>query len=55
MTGFVYLHSAVDGYSRLAYTVALDDENAATATGFMRRTTAFFAAMHHEDLPGRHR
>lgn len=32
--GYVFLHSAVDGYSRLAYTEALPDENAATAIGF---------------------
>lgn len=29
--GYVYLHSAVDGYSQLAYTEALPDEKAATA------------------------
>src|SRR5215213_7727280 len=32
--GYVYLHSAVDGFSRLAYTEALDDERAVTAIGF---------------------
>jgi hypothetical protein len=26
--GYLFLHSAVDGYSRLAYTEALDDEKA---------------------------
>lgn len=42
--GYVYLHSAVDGYSRLAYTEALADEKAVTAVGFMHRARAFFAA-----------
>jgi transposase InsO family protein len=42
--GYVYLHSAVDGYSRLAYTEALPDEKAATAIGFTHRAKAFFAA-----------
>ena len=41
--GYVYLHSAVDGYSRLAYTEALCDEKAVTAQGFMDRARAFFA------------
>jgi Integrase core domain len=38
--GYVYLHSAVDGYSRLVYTEALDDEKAITAIGFVHRATA---------------
>src|SRR5699024_4995335 len=42
--GYVYLHSAVDGYSRLAYTEALPDEKACTAVGFMHRARTFFAA-----------
>lgn len=42
--GYVYLHSAVDGFSRLAYTEALPDETAATAVAFLRRARAFFAA-----------
>ncbi|MFF0630238.1 IS481 family transposase [Streptomyces sp. NPDC004296] len=42
--GYVYLHSAIDGYSRLAYTEALPDEKAATAIGFMHRARVFFAA-----------
>lgn len=42
--GYVYLHSAVDGYSRLAYTEALPDERAVTAIGFMHRARAWFAA-----------
>jgi len=42
--GYTYLHSAVDGFSRLAYTEALDDENAATTIGFFCRARAFFVA-----------
>ncbi len=41
--GYVYLHSAVDGFSRLAYTEALPDETAATAIAFLRRARGFFA------------
>jgi transposase InsO family protein len=43
-TGYVYLHSAVDGFSRLAYTEALPDEKATTAIGFVHRARVFFAA-----------
>ncbi len=42
--GYTYLHSAVDGFSRLAYTEALDDEKAATTIGFYCRPRAFLAA-----------
>jgi len=42
--GYVYLHSAVDGYSRLAYTEHLPNETAATTIGFFCRARAFFAA-----------
>ncbi|MFI1161919.1 IS481 family transposase [Streptomyces sioyaensis] len=42
--GYVYLHSAVDGYSRLAYTQALPDEKAATAIAFLHRARVWFAA-----------
>ena len=42
--GYVYLHSAVDGYSRLAYTEPLPDETAATTIGFFHRARTFFAA-----------
>ncbi|GLY39613.1 IS481 family transposase [Amycolatopsis sp. NBRC 101858] len=40
---YTYLHSAVDGFSRLAYTEALPDETARTAIGFVHRARAFFA------------
>jgi Integrase core domain len=42
--GYVYLHSATDGYSRLAYTEPLQDEKAVTAVGFMHCTRVWFAA-----------
>ncbi|WP_192753398.1 IS481 family transposase [Actinopolymorpha pittospori] len=42
--GYVYLHSAVDGFSRLAYTEHLPDETATTTIGFFHRARAFFAA-----------
>jgi transposase InsO family protein len=42
--GYVYLHSVVDGYSRLAYTEHLPDETAATTIGFFHRARGFFAA-----------
>jgi len=43
-TGCVLLHSAIDGYSRLAYTEALSDEKAVTAVAFLDRARAWFAA-----------
>lgn len=43
-TGYIYLHSAVDGSSRLAYTEALPDEKAVTAVAFLGRAKAWFAA-----------
>src|SRR5690606_22984037 len=42
--GYVYLHSAVDGFSRLAYTEALEDETAKPAIGFLFRARVWFAA-----------
>ncbi|MCV7679532.1 DDE-type integrase/transposase/recombinase, partial [Micrococcus luteus] len=42
--GYTYLHSAIDGYTRLAYTEALEDEKAVTTIGFFCRARAFFAA-----------
>lgn len=41
--GYTYLHTAIDGFSRLAYTEALDDEKASTTIGFFCRARAFFA------------
>lgn len=42
--GYVYLHSAVDGFSRLAYTEPLADEKGHTAAGFLARAKVWFAA-----------
>jgi transposase InsO family protein len=42
--GWVYLHSAQDDRSRLAYTEEHRDEKSVTAAGFWRRAVAFFAA-----------
>ena len=42
--GYVYLHSAVDDHSRLAYTEELPDEKGHTAAGFWRRAEAWFRA-----------
>jgi transposase InsO family protein len=42
--GYAYLHSAIDDYSRLAYTEVLADETGATAAGFWRRAEAWFRA-----------
>jgi hypothetical protein len=42
--GYTYLHTALDDHSRLAYTEALEDERAVTASAFWHRAVAFFAA-----------
>ncbi|GDY33949.1 IS481 family transposase [Gandjariella thermophila] len=42
--GYAYFHTALDGYSRLADTEALDNETADTAVGFLARARAFFRA-----------
>jgi hypothetical protein len=42
--GYAFIHSAVDAYSRLAYSEVLDDEQGATAAAFWVRAVAFFAA-----------
>ena len=42
--GYTYLHTAIDGFSRLAYTEALDDEKASTTIGLFCRARAFLAA-----------
>jgi len=41
--GYAFIHSAVDGYSRLAYSEGLSNEQAITAIGFWHRARAFFA------------
>jgi transposase InsO family protein len=42
--GVAYLHSAVDDYSRLAYTEVLADEKGPTAAAFWHRAVAFYAS-----------
>jgi len=42
VTGWEFVHVAVDDATRLAYVEVLDDEKAATAVGFLRRAVAFF-------------
>lgn len=42
--GYLYLHSAIDGFSRLAYTEALPNEKGTTAAAFLARAKVFFAA-----------
>lgn len=41
--GYVYLHSAIDGHTSLAYTEPLPDETATTAIRFLNRARAWFA------------
>jgi transposase InsO family protein len=43
VTGWEYVHVAIDDYSRLAYAEVLADEKATTAIGFLKRATAFYA------------
>jgi transposase InsO family protein len=40
--GYAYVHSAIDGYSRLAYSEVLPDERAETAADFWDRAQTFF-------------
>jgi transposase InsO family protein len=42
--GYCYVHSAIDAFTRLAYSEALDDEKAVTAIAFWARARAFFEA-----------
>jgi transposase InsO family protein len=42
--GYTYLHSAIDGFSRLSYTEPLPDEKGATAAAFLARAKVWFAA-----------
>jgi hypothetical protein len=42
--GYVYLHSIVDGSSRLAYTEPLGDEKGKTAAAFLARAKVWFVA-----------
>jgi transposase InsO family protein len=42
--GMSYVHSAIDAYSRLAYSEIHDDERGPTCAGFLTRALEFFAA-----------
>jgi transposase InsO family protein len=42
--GWEFVHVCVDDATRLAYVEVLEDENATTAAGFLRRAVAHFAA-----------
>jgi len=42
--GYAYIHSAIDAYSRLAYSEIHADERATTAIAFWRRAREFFAS-----------
>lgn len=44
--GYAYVHTAIDAYSRYAYSEVLADEQAITAVGFMTRALTVFAAHH---------
>jgi transposase InsO family protein len=43
--GYAYVHSAVDAYSRVAYSEVLADEQGATAAEFWSRAVVFFGAL----------
>jgi transposase InsO family protein len=42
LTGWEFVHVAVDDHSRLAYAEVLTDEKAVTAAGFLRRAAAYY-------------
>ena len=42
--GYAFVHSAVDDFSRLAYSEVLSDEKGPTCAAFWRRARAFYAA-----------
>ncbi len=43
--GYAFVHSAVDAYSRVAYSEVLANEQAVTAAAFWARANAFFATL----------
>ena len=43
-TGYAFVHSVVDGFSRLAYSEVLADEQKVTVVAFWTRAVSFFAA-----------
>ena len=44
VAGWEFVHVCIDDATRLAYVEVLDDEQGATAAGFLRRAVAFYAA-----------
>jgi transposase InsO family protein len=42
--GFAFIHTAIDGHTRLAYSEVLNDEKGITAAGFWTRANEFLAA-----------
>jgi transposase InsO family protein len=44
MAGYVFVHSAIDAHSRLAYSEIHHDEQAVTVLGFWQRARTFFGA-----------
>jgi hypothetical protein len=42
--GYVYVHSAIDDHSRLAYSEVLSDETGPTSAAFWRRARGWFSA-----------
>ena len=44
LIGTAFVHTVIDDHSRVAYAEIHDDETALTATGVLRRATAWFAA-----------
>jgi len=55
LTGWDFVHVAVDDYSRLAYAEVLNDEKASTAIGFLSRAIEFFARLRHHGRACHHR
>lgn len=51
--GYIYLHSAIDGHTRLADTEALGDEKGVTAAAFLDRAREWFAVLAEEFLYAR--
>lgn len=43
--GYAFIHSAVDGYTRLAYSEILSDERGATAVAFWQRASTWFSEL----------
>jgi len=43
--GYAFIHTAVDGYSRIAYSESLGDERGETAAAFWGRAVVFFAGL----------